>query len=477
MGKKNSELDDYLSNLSSLNESEIKTKLENFYNFNSSTIKFFKGIDSQFQDLLKSNGLNENIVDEIISLTKKEVNTLTSLKREISFVDESSLSQKYKNDVLKTNSYILYNMQLNEANASFSEFTTLMSKDTAQRKMEKEELENQKKQEEKRKERERLDKELAIKQQEERRKNEEEIRKKQADELRRQQERERLERQRIEQQKIEEQKQKEEAERKKREKELQYEKEKEGKERRTVGIIIGIVSVIAMIFLISYLTHKNPQTTQSSTTDSVYTEVPENTAVVTTVDTLTVNSSNKYENNDNIEERNIYDKINEADQEILKGVNVVTNVRFLEKNESFLNNDQILTLAQVYYKGVWVDNKQVFEKNDNMTIKYLRKYVKNNRDNEMMIKLAAILSYGISLERSKEAEKLCYNVLNNNPSFDEKEEVLRNLTQIYSYYKYNTFDCTFEEMNQKRKFVAQTLCDMGIDAGCYDLSNDKYIQK
>ena len=86
------ELNNYLNELSSLNENESRTKLDNFYNFNLSIIQFFDGIDKQVNNLLNSNNLNDQMVDILIKQIEDNLIQLTNAKREILLIEDERYS-------------------------------------------------------------------------------------------------------------------------------------------------------------------------------------------------------------------------------------------------------------------------------------------------------------------------------------------------------------------------------------------------
>jgi hypothetical protein len=99
------DFNDYVNQLSNLDNQEIRAELENFYFFNSGLLQFFKAIDNQVKMILNSPNLNSKSVELIQSQVNDILPILNKLKFEISMFDPEKLSEEYKETINKTITY------------------------------------------------------------------------------------------------------------------------------------------------------------------------------------------------------------------------------------------------------------------------------------------------------------------------------------------------------------------------------------
>jgi hypothetical protein len=237
---------DYVKKLSELDNQEAKTALQNYYDFNSGLLQFFKAIDNQVKTGLNSSAINPTSVELIQSQVESIKPALSKLKFEISTFDDNKLSEVHKDEINKTIGYIKGSMETGTVNHISEQFFALLKENETtfaneQKQKAKAEAERIAKAERERKEREeaerkaqeekarreREEKERITREEAERKAKEERERKRQ-EEIRLQEEEAKKRRQKEE----ERRKQKEEEERRRRQREEERKKQQEKEERR-----------------------------------------------------------------------------------------------------------------------------------------------------------------------------------------------------------------------------------------------------
>jgi hypothetical protein len=120
------ELNNYINELNSVEKNELKTKLENYFLFNISTISFFKGINNQLKSLLGANSFDEVTILKIVN-NDETITTLTNLKRTLIFIDRKNINEDLQAKYDKYISYIEEKLTLNEVDEFVNKINDLLN--------------------------------------------------------------------------------------------------------------------------------------------------------------------------------------------------------------------------------------------------------------------------------------------------------------------------------------------------------------